>query len=291
MPRKRTWKRVLYEKQPYRDNFYDPERFFAQLIITKPIQGLIEDQGVQAFTFASVVAQQFSAVAFFFVHYKYLELRLHSANELNALNFTLLILGLVVYYLLSGESHKVSADFLLDKAKMGLLFVLCLRIAAPVLQTLTLSFSADTVYALAIALATVHLVFHDYAFAMHSNADGHLFSGAVSLNAAIFTSVLLASRLADHATVMSFILLAVIVLALFPVVARALRRRSLIAHWTLVLLHNLLVSSMLYRVDVALLVVYLILLALLCLLAPLLFLHLQRAKMAFHGPWDVAADL
>lgn len=36
---------------------------------------------------------------------------------------------------------------------------------APVLRTLTVSYSTDTIYALAISCGFLHLAFHDYSFA------------------------------------------------------------------------------------------------------------------------------
>ncbi|CAN0546260.1 unnamed protein product, partial [Ectocarpus sp. 8 AP-2014] len=36
---------------------------------------------------------------------------------------------------------------------------------APVLRTLTVSYSDDTIYALAVTLSFLHLAFHDYSYA------------------------------------------------------------------------------------------------------------------------------
>jgi hypothetical protein len=43
-------------------------------------------------------------------------------------------------------------------------FLICLRIVSPVLQTLTSSYSNDTIDALVIIFSTIHLVFYDYAY-------------------------------------------------------------------------------------------------------------------------------
>lgn len=42
---------------------------------------------------------------------------------------------------------------------------------APVLRTLTVSYSDDTIYALAVTLSFLHLAFHDYSYA--NTASGH----------------------------------------------------------------------------------------------------------------------
>lgn len=46
------------------------------------------------------------------------------------------------------------------------------RIMAPVLRTLTVSYSDDTIYALAVTLSFLHLAFHDYSYA-NTTASGH----------------------------------------------------------------------------------------------------------------------
>lgn len=43
---------------------------------------------------------------------------------------------------------------------------------APVLRTLTVSYSDDTIYALAVTLSFLHLAFHDYSYA-NTTASGH----------------------------------------------------------------------------------------------------------------------
>lgn len=45
------------------------------------------------------------------------------------------------------------------------------RIMAPVLRTLTVSYSDDTIYALAVTFSFLHLAFHDYSYA--NTASGH----------------------------------------------------------------------------------------------------------------------
>lgn len=50
-------------------------------------------------------------------------------------------------------------------------FVVIFRIMAPVLRTLTVSYSDDTIYALAVMLSFVHLAFHDYSYT--NTASGH----------------------------------------------------------------------------------------------------------------------
>ncbi len=58
----------------------------------------------------------------------------------------------------------------------------CLRVIAPVLRTLTVSYSDDTIYALALVLSGLHLVFHDYGAAWSSTSSSLCSSSFSSSN-------------------------------------------------------------------------------------------------------------
>eukprot|EP01031_Cornospumella_fuschlensis_P036460 gene36460-44228_t len=287
--KKRAWKRVLYEKQPYRDNFYDADKFFSGFTVHKGSK--YANTGrlsyLTVFSYASMVLQHYSSVVFFFVVYKYLVQRRTSFWSLLQLDFLLLLVGLLAYYVFSEMPNK--GAYLWEKSKVGVMMLICLRLTAPVIQTLTLSFSEDTIYALAITFSVVHLAFHEYSASVQSPH----FSAAISFNAAIFTAVLLASRLQHRHSVgivMLFIVLAVLAFSLFPIVARLVTLRSSVLHWLLVLAQWLATTALLRHLDFTLLIVYEVVAALLFVVAPLLFLYLQTLKLAYHGPWDIAAD-
>lgn len=91
---------------------------------------------------------------------------------------------------------------------------------SPVLATLTNSFSDDTIWVLTILLMLIHVVFHDYGYIIGSSEK---FEGPVSLNAAIFASVLLGSRLPSNLHVFTLIFLAIELFALFPIMRHHLR--------------------------------------------------------------------
>ena len=81
--------------------------------------------------------------------------------------------------------------------------ILVLLLLSPVLQSLTDSYSNDTLYALVFILTLVHLFTHDYAYV---NGYTKRFECTISLNSIIFVSVLMASRL--HSALHSFALIA-----------------------------------------------------------------------------------
>ena len=68
----------------------------------------------------------------------------------------------------------------------------------PAMQTLTRTISTDTIVATTAYLLLIHLYLHDYNFV--NNVTDKL-TGSMSLGAAVFASVLLASRLRSQAQV------------------------------------------------------------------------------------------
>ena len=122
-----------------------------------------------------------------------------------------------------------------------------LRFLASVLRTLTASYSSDTVNALAIGGMVVHLLACDYSYALGISTKGNdgdggdgqrgstcrlhtgrpTFSGGtVSLNAALFSTTLLASRLPTNAMSYAFISSSVILFAFYPAARHAIAARQ-----------------------------------------------------------------
>jgi phosphatidylinositol glycan class C protein len=99
----------------------------------------------------------------------------------------------------------------------ALLLAGILRLLSSVLRTLTASYSSDTVYALAISGMLVHLLACDYSYANgHGRKKAAFAGGVMSLNASLFSTTLLASRLSSNATVYVFVSTSVILFAFYP---------------------------------------------------------------------------
>ena len=106
---------------------------------------------------------------------------------------------------------------------------------SPVLSTLTASFSSDTVYTTSTLLLVLHLFCHGYTGQKRSIttyitiiitwlhlSEPPTFS-AVAMNAVVFASLLLASRLPSTQHVFGFVSYSFLLFALFPVVRYYLR--------------------------------------------------------------------
>ena len=338
---KRQWKRVLYENQPFPDNFIDPKRFFDHLgnstrlttnnskddtghnITTNALDSLNKNNnhenvssmnGVHnndhtsdnsssnhesdqrdrsCFSLlrsASVVAQQLSVVAVFLATYKFMivynEEGTTSLDWLVTFDIVLLTVGHIFHRAL--DTSVTLQPSLSESLRGVFLFGVCLRVAVPVVQTLTSSFSGNTIHALAIALSTIHLVFYDYSF-VH-DGDVEQFTGTVSLNASMFTAVILASRLDDVETVFSFMLLAVICFSFYPIVARLIYQRSLALHLAVTILQCILAGSLLFYLDFTLFAIFSSLVMFVWVVCPLFFKHMQQSyKKSFKGykDWDI----
>mmetsp|Transcript_32876 Transcript_32876/g.55426 ORF Transcript_32876/g.55426 Transcript_32876/m.55426 type:complete len:296 (+) Transcript_32876:3-890(+) len=276
---RKPWKRILYEKQSYRDNYIDPFKFLEQLDVRKRNGDVLTFATL--FIGASVVAQQLTVIASFLTVYKYILLQETVLKSVVLLDALLLIIGLTVQLFLGEGKPKIWQSL-----QTVLLFGILLRISAPVLHTLTSSFSQDTIHALAITFSVVHLVFHDYAYI--NSQTGSFSAGTLSVNAAIFVAIILASRVSSIEMVVAFLLLAVICFYLFPSTARLVNARSLRLHLFVIILHWFLTSWFLFQLDFALFVAYEVLMMMVWILGPYLFYSMQIYKKSMHGPWNIA---
>lgn len=277
------WRKILYEKQPYADNHIDHTKFLDQLNTSTADQQPVSH--VQLMINASAIAQQLTVVATFFTIYLLIVARPEriSMRQLLLVDFVSLIIGTFVNTFLDDSDRKSTV---LESIRLIFIFAVCLRVSAPVLQTLTSSFSDDTIHALALMLAAAHLIFYDYSF-IHREESTYV-SSALSLNAAMLTAVLLASRLQDIEMVVAFVLLAVICFSLFPTTARLVKRFSISYHLVLTILQWLLAGSLLANLDLTLFALYEFIVIFLWLVCPLWLKHMHAFKKSLKGPWDEA---
>ena len=144
-------------------------------------------------------------------------------------------------------SAKGKRKHILVRVSDAIILAAILRFLASVLRTLTASYSSDTVNALAIGGMVVHLLACDYSYALGISTKGNdgdggdgqrgstrrlhtgrpTFSGGtVSLNAALFSTTLLASRLPTNAMSYAFISSSVILFAFYPAARHAIAARQ-----------------------------------------------------------------
>lgn len=254
------------------------------------------------FVASSVVVQQLTSVVIFIGSHKYIR-KHESVLILLAFDAVMLLAAYLAHVALSDVRPNV-----VNIMQITGFFLICLRIVSPVLQTLTSSYSNDTIDCLVIIFSTIHLVFYDYEYinntkevftgiclqlcvCMYSfcNMFMALCAGVLSLTAVMFTAVMLASRLQEIEVVTVFSIHAVISFLIFPDVARLVKRCSLSLHLLLICAMWLTATIILFHLDFILFVVYqgsVVFISLIC--PPCLSYFCSHHKKVMLGPWDIA---
>jgi len=269
--RKRTWKKNLYENTDYPDN-YTGKTFLEEL---KKNVRITEISPLTAVLGAGLVTQEICIVVFFVIVYVHLYNGWIEPETVFVQSSLVAAVGYLTYRILL--TNKNYYDVMVKDLRTVLIFVVFGYVLSPILKTLTDTISTDTIYAMTTFMMIIHLIFFDY------GVSAAIVSSSLSLNAAIFGSVCLASRLASpfHAFVLlsnaveCFVLLpillskgrgSVIVLAAMITVA-------IYALWTVSLIMMFLFVCVTLFVTV---------------LCPFWFLRWQNYKDNIYGPWDEA---
>merc|ERR1712137_547593 len=184
-----------------------------------------------------------------------------------------------------GEMISSMKNRFLDSVHTLVLLLGVLAALSPVLATLTNSFSNDTIYALSIMLMIIHVVSHDYGYVIGS-ADN--FQAPVSLNAAIFASVLLGSRLPSTVHVFQLMFLAILLFALFPIMRHYLKKKSDDANLWLSFLMFVVCAVMLLPISNILAISFILGNAFITFGSPFWLIWIQKYKNEIKGPWDEA---
>lgn len=267
----RVWKKNLYENIGYPDNYTDIT-FLDELKKNVNVQDIPLYNIVMG---AGRVTQELCIVVLFVVVFVYLYngwvepqvVFMYSglATSVGYISYRTLLTGAMTYITLLKDLQTV------------LFFLVFGYFLSPVLKTLTDTISTDTIFAMATFMMFIHLVFFDYGI------SASIVSSALSLNAALFASVCLASRLATpfHA----FVLLTNTVecFALLPIFVAEIQD-SLIVRSLVVVLSVL----VLWTVSVTMTTLFVCVIAFVTLACPLLFKKWTHYKENIYGPWDEA---
>ncbi|KAF7203355.1 phosphatidylinositol N-acetylglucosaminyltransferase subunit C [Nothobranchius furzeri] len=271
------WRKVLWERQPFPDNYVD-QRFLEEL---RRNEGIREYRYWAVVKEASLVGQQLSCVAIFITFWLYMEQGLLAPETLLWTSLVCGLLGYGLYQAFTSQTDSCSetrthlAD--LQSAALFLSFTFGF---SPVLKTLTESVSTDTVYAMSAVMLLAHLVSFPYGEPSPP--------GSLSLNAALFASVCLASRLPGALHTFAMLSCALLVFALWPCLLQRLRENSPLQFTGVCVgvctggVGGLASQSLGGAVLLSLAVVSV------TFLCPLLLVWLQRHKDNIHGPWDEA---
>lgn len=262
---RKPWKKNLYENEDYPDNYTD-ESFLDELKKNLHIRKVTF---AEACFGAGLLSQQICIVVIFACIFVYLY------NEwLNSVNLIIYsgCISLLAYCVLFRGNY----NFLKTCRTLGC-YIICSYLLSPVLKTLTETIDTDTIYSTTVCMMIVHLIFFDY------GVPALIVSSSLSLNAAIFGAVCLASRLPSSISVTAFLHVTVQCFALAPLFLTKVGS----SFCTLILL-VMLTASVLYSVSHVMVSFFLITIVFINLICPYLFIKWYSYKDNIYGPWDEA---
>ena len=264
MKKKEEFQKVLYRPQPYPDNHTDEQLF---------LKSLRRNKNLKTYSFwecmnqGQLPLQQISCtVSFVLLHFMDIKVT-------DSMIYIMALVTMIGYLAIAGFSvHEVRTVILFG----GFLFGL-----SPIIQTLTRSISDDTIYAMVFICLFTNFFLHDY-----SITNGDYMSKCVSLNAAIFAAVCLASRLDDLNNVLGTIIIAILTYGIIPPLRKKMVGSKFLPLWTMLFLCS---SVYISYVSIPIVIIPLIISVVACLvIVPAFFVHLQKQKDNIYGPWDEA---
>ncbi|XP_041861466.1 phosphatidylinositol N-acetylglucosaminyltransferase subunit C [Melanotaenia boesemani] len=271
------WRKVLWERQPFPDNYVD-QRFLEELR---------RNEGIRVYRYwavvkeAGFVGQQLSCVAIFITLWLYMEQGQLAPETLLWTSLVCALLGYGLHQVLTTQTESCSQPRThLANLQSAAIFLSFTFGFSPVLKTLTESVSTDTVYAMSAVMLLAHLLSFPYSQPSPP--------GSLSLNAALFASVCLASRLPGALHTFAMLSCALLVFALWPCLLQKMREST--SHQFTGVCLGVCIGGVggLGSQSMGGAVLLSLALVSVTLLCPLLLIKLQRHKDNIHGPWDEA---
>ncbi|RHZ61255.1 hypothetical protein Glove_349g102 [Diversispora epigaea] len=282
--KKAPWRKLLWIKQDYPDNYVD-KTFLGELQ---------ENVNVRTYDYwtvvkeSTVISQHISSIMIFIAVFIYLYLEILSGPILITSGTVFTIIG-YIFWDKSISKTDPSYEYKRWRTAKGFaLFFAALLGLSPILKTLTRTISDDTIWALTVILFLANMLFHDYGSDNRTNIK---FPGSLSTNAAIFASVLLASRFPPHTSnslvsgLMSF---AVEWFALFPIFRRYIKSLSSKFNIALTFLLFILAAILFMNISKAIVIIYILMITFITFVCPFWLIWIQKYKKEIHGPWDEA---
>lgn len=265
-----SWKKLLYLRQPYPDNYTDVS-FLDQLK---------RNTSVAKYSYSKLF-QDFSLIAFY-----------ASLLLLVNVHFTGIYAHMWLPYLPTVVSSGLSLFCLLADSRLGsshqfksyVVIAVLLLLVSPVLRSLTESTSLDSIWAVSTILTVVNIIYHDYSLDVTGK-----YRSIISTNMSFANGIVLASRLLSSTEVFSFLVFSIEVAILAPLFDFRLRQVLATGHYALASCVCSLVGSTIYLAyGPGFVVVYLMGVIFVLVVLPLYFAYLQRYKNELQGPWDTA---
>nr|XP_049698880.1 spliceosome-associated protein CWC27 homolog isoform X1 [Helicoverpa armigera] len=267
--RRKPWVKNLYENREYPDNHTDG----------KFLQELRKNLNVQKVTLPEAIQGSFRVVLRLCICVLYAIIFVYMYNDwvhTYTIIYTSIIISLFSYFL---YIYFAGTD-VLRHLKTVLVYVTIGYLLSPILHTLTDTVSTDTIYAWAVLMMIIHMIFFDY------NVPAALVSNSLSINAAIFSSVCLVSRLSTPFNAFVLLTISVILFVLSPQLFKTILHTKL---FNIIYFITLILTVIcLYSVSTTLLCYFVLIVFVLSGYCPFFFVYWQKYKDNKYGPWDEA---
>ncbi|AOW01683.1 phosphatidylinositol N-acetylglucosaminyltransferase subunit C [Yarrowia lipolytica] len=279
------WKKLLWVKQDYPDNYVDSS-FLSQL---RRNDNVAQYSFRSLFLDSSVIIMHLCTIVVFVVVFLGIFNHEWDPEFFAIIASVLTVPGYFVY-----EKYKIHND---DKSrpstiKGALLIVFVLLALSPVLKSLTRSTSSDSIWAIACWLGLANVCFHDYTDGARTASGASslkLTRPILSTNLAMLAAIVLASQLRTTMAVFCFVLFSVILFGVFPMFTQWCRATSRRGYWVLLSILLILSATGLYVIGgLWALGAWIGVKLFVSVGAPLWLLALQKYKNDIQGPWDIA---
>lgn len=280
------WDRVLWKKKAHPDNFV-PKSFLSSLS---------KNSNFTPYTYSYLVisscaiSQHLATIFTFLAIFIRLDEGCLDARVLVWASIGGFVLGYALWELLDlFIVHNAPSGANRAKTiKSSILVFLALMSLSPVLRTLTAATSSDSIWALSACLFILNALLADYTALPAEMHHRERLTSVLSMNAAISSAAVLASRLPSDQSVFALMLFSVQLFALFPMLRRRLQSGPQAIH----VLVTLVVcgSSIAFTASFSSTASHLIIVtfAFVTFVAPGVLVWAQKYKNEIRGTWDPA---
>ncbi|KAI0669911.1 phosphatidylinositol N-acetylglucosaminyltransferase [Trametes maxima] len=280
------WERVLWKKKSYPDN-YVPRSFLASLS---------RNPNFKPYTYWHLVvlscpiSQHLASIFVFLAVFMRLQQRWLDPRALVWISGGVFLAGYMAWEILdcAQPDNAVRNTNRAKALKASILVFLALMSLSPVLKTLTAATSSDSIWALSASLFILNALLADYTALRPQSHRRERLTSVLSMNAAISSSVVLASRLSDDISVFGLILFSVQAFALFPMLRRRIQGTATSLQILLTALLSGLSVILTYPLSTTAAHLYTFCFTFVTFLAPAMLVWAQRYKNEIRGTWDPA---
>jgi len=281
-----VWERALWKRTSYPDN-HEPDSFLSSLSTNANFRPHTYWYLVTA---SWSISQHLATIFIFLAVFVKLKERVLDPRLLVWVSVISFVTGYSTWEVLEccASSRKSRKANIAKVIKSSILVFLALLSLSPVLRTLTAATSSDSIWALSAALFISNAILADYTSMEAAERERQKLSSVLSINAAISSSVVLASRLTDDISVFALSLFSVQSFALFPMLRRRLQGGPKVV--SAALTASLLGLSLLLTSSLSNTITWIYLLVFLTItfFAPAALIWAQRFKNELRGSWDPA---